>query len=275
MSTEFMTHLPPPGLLVKSYDPSKSYHDQPQDVPSIFLEAMSVRELVFVQEQKVLLENEFDTDDARSWHWVTYVSVGSSSKSSVDKSPALILPPSPRDKSAKRNSSTAHRLAVGTVRLVPPPHPPHPTPGTTHSINLAATIPLSESRRDSATNNAHEPYVKLGRLAILAPYRKLGLARLLVEGCLEWAAAHPEEIVPSARASSIERQAAQADDDESARALTANGAWKGLVLVHAQKHLEFLYARWSFVKDDTLGTWFEEGIEHIGMWRRLSIKERR
>jgi len=33
---------------------------------------MVVREAVFVDEQKVALENEFDEEDPRCWHWVLY-----------------------------------------------------------------------------------------------------------------------------------------------------------------------------------------------------------
>lgn len=40
--------------------------------PQTFLDAMLVREAVFVDEQKVALENEFDEEDPRCWHWVLY-----------------------------------------------------------------------------------------------------------------------------------------------------------------------------------------------------------
>ena len=47
--------------------------------------------------------------------------------------------------------------------------------------------------------------------------------------------------------------------------------WKGLVLVHAQVDVESMYQRLGFETDDSLGRWDEEGIEHVGMFKRISL----
>ena len=46
-------------------------------VAPLFLSALAVRVPVFVDEQHCSAEEEIDTDDARSWHWVAFVSTGS------------------------------------------------------------------------------------------------------------------------------------------------------------------------------------------------------
>ena len=48
--------------------------------------------------------------------------------------------------------------------------------------------------------------------------------------------------------------------------------WKGLVLVHAQVYIEKVWARYGFVRDESMGVWDEEGIDHIGMWKRLELR---
>jgi predicted GNAT family N-acyltransferase len=50
--------------------------------------------------------------------------------------------------------------------------------------------------------------------------------------------------------------------------------WKGLVLVHAQVQGEKMYERFGFVTDEKMGKWDEEGIEHVGMWKRIDLEPR-
>lgn len=52
------------------YDRKLPSSEQPENIPQTFLDAMEVREQVFVHEQGVPLDNEFDADDARACHWV-------------------------------------------------------------------------------------------------------------------------------------------------------------------------------------------------------------
>jgi predicted GNAT family N-acyltransferase len=68
MGTPFINFLGPTNL--NGYDRKKGCANQSSDIPQTFLDAMEVREKVFVKEQKVPLENEFDSDDSRACHWV-------------------------------------------------------------------------------------------------------------------------------------------------------------------------------------------------------------
>ncbi|KAL8932109.1 MAG: hypothetical protein Q9211_006522, partial [Gyalolechia sp. 1 TL-2023] len=45
--------------------------------------------------------------------------------------------------------------------------------------------------------------------------------------------------------------------------------WKGLVLSHAQRSVKGWWEKMGFEEDEGMGVWWEEGIEHVGMWRRL------
>lgn len=255
--SEFISFLAPPGHKIDNYNRSLPYSQQPDSVPSIFCDAMSVRETVFVKEQHVPLENELDSDDPRCFHWVTYASVGAKA------SPVV----TPQDKAGdKRKSSTASRVPVGVIRLVPPPHPPHAVPGTEHKIDNSEDAPRVPVLHDAhnagpvSSHNPHnEPYIKLGRLAVLREYRKMRLGKLLVDTALEWASKHAEEIVPPVSAMDVE--AARVDGKEG----EVSARWKGLVLVHAQKYVERTWRHYGFERDEGMGEWDEEGITHVGM----------
>jgi predicted GNAT family N-acyltransferase len=165
MASPFISMQSPVGKGVFSYDwadPKCS-----ADVPQIFVDAMDVRKEVFIDEQHCSMENEIDSDDPRSWHWVVYASVASF-KTSED---------------GRRDSETSS-IPVGTIRLVPPHHVDHSTDGN-HSDP-------AETHEGAPT----EPVIKLGRLATLKPYRGLGLSKLLVSAALNWASEHSEEILP-------------------------------------------------------------------------------
>jgi predicted GNAT family N-acyltransferase len=140
---------------------------------------------------------------------------------------------------------------VGVIRLVPPPQPPH-----SQITNPEAE---AEAEVEAVYDWTHEPCIKLTRVAIMPEYRGLGLGRRLVETALEWAAVHAAEIDEAAAliGARAERESAP--------------LWKGLVLVHAQVDVERMYARLGFVTEEELGTWYEEGIEHRGMFRRLAL----
>lgn len=125
------------------------------------------------------------------------------------------------------------KMPVATVRLVPvdPPSAEGPSHGPT------------------AMWNGREPYIKIGRLATLASHRGLGLGKLIMNETLRWAGLNREIL-------------SKGPGGE-------NNGWDGLVLVHAQKDVEHFYAGIGFVKDEGLGIWWEERIEHRGMWRRV------
>jgi predicted GNAT family N-acyltransferase len=283
MTTEFISMLPPPGASIAKYDCTRPSSDQDPSIPSTFCEAMSIREAVFVREQGVPLENELDSDDSRSFHWVVYASVGTSGGASP--------PPSTRrhrknssagsgkglmDEEGRRKSeSTASRVAVGCIRLVPPPHPPHPKPSPQHQIgsNEAASLPSSArvsdpNSRQGVNSPAHvpdEPYIQLGRLATLPQFRSMGLSRLLIKAALEYVASHPNEISPPSSPAELEKAKLEGRPEAI--------PWKGLVLVHAQTQIESLWEKYGFKRDDQLGVWDEEGIDHVGMWRRIAVKD--
>lgn len=89
-----------------------------------------------------------------------------------------------------------------------------------------------------------EPYAKIGRLATKEWFRGKGFAKALVQESLRWAAGHHEEVGRGQK-------------------------WRGLILAHAQIGVEGWYRNLGWVKDEGMGQWFEEGIEHVGMWKRL------
>lgn len=227
---------------------------------------MEVREEVYVKEQNCSLENEVDNDDAKSFHWVVYASVGTTSSPPPSSNTAATG--GAKGDERRVSESTASRVPVGTIRLVPPPHAPHagaepPSPST-------QATDVDPSRSDSKTPSPNsfrepkEPYIKLGRLSTIAPYRGIGLSKLLYNAAVNWASLHPEDIIPPISPAELE-----------ARKLEGKGepdVWEGLVLAHAQVNVQGLWEKFGFVADKKMGTWVEEGIEHVGMWKRLPVR---
>lgn len=146
--------------------------------------------------------------------------------------------------------STNNPIAV--IRLVPPPQPPHEH----------LTHPESSSQLPQY-DWAHEPCIKLTRVAVMPEYRGRGLGRELVETALAWAAAHASEI-DAAIQREVESPALKKDE-------LGPFKWNGLVLVHAQVDVEQMYQRLGFETDDSLGKWDEEGIQHVGMFKRIPL----
>jgi predicted GNAT family N-acyltransferase len=275
--TEFLTMLPPPRGDLAEYDNTRPYNKQTAPIPQIFRDAMSVREEVY-GEQGVPLEAEFDADDARSWHWVVYASVASTA-SSPPKDMRTDTPTNSADE-ARRSSASGTRLPVGTIRLIPGPHAPNPylanSEGKSADKHADASPPPGT---ESPHEEPEEPYVKLGRLAVLGPYRKLGLAKLLINTALDYAAKNHEDIYEPPSATTMEMASLRRDSVPEAM------AWNGLVMIHAQASLKTLWERYGFseeLKNDKGEVviakepqWIEEGIEHVGMWRRLKIDNSR
>lgn len=185
MDTPSIAHLGPSKL--DGYDRSRSCDEQDprHGIPRAFCDAMAVREAVFVGEQAVPLEYEHDADDARSCHWVVYA-------------PAAPLAP--------ETAAAVASVPVGTLRIVPYPQPPHPVPGGRYVDNelveasAAAAAAEAESTQwrllpgvDRATtfHDGREPYVKVGRLAVLSQYRGRGLAGQLWRATRQWLEENP------------------------------------------------------------------------------------
>lgn len=273
--TEFVNIQPPAKAALDGYNNSLPCSKQTIDIPQTFRDAMAVREEVY-GEQGVPLEAEFDEDDARSWHWVAYASVATSS-GSPPKAMRPISHNTPAD-DARRASATASRVPVATIRLIPPPHGPNKYVEKQHE---ADRHPDSDPPNgDSEKNYTIEPYVKLGRLAVLAPYRKLGLGKLLINSVFEFATKNWEKIYRPPSPTAIE--VAQMQGHNNQREIT----WNGLVMIHAQANLQGMWEKQGFREElrNPLGEieaaaephWMEEGIEHVGMWKRLLLeKEKR
>ena len=140
--------------------------NQPPHIPRTFLDAMSIRESVFVHEQKVPLSLEADSDDSRSCHWVAYLS----------------------------------SKPVGTVRIVPFPQDLHPLPGSAWDLpeddSGEPVLEVVEKgfRVDRATSlhDGREAYVKFGRWAVIKEARGMGISTKLIEAVEEWLRQNPK-----------------------------------------------------------------------------------
>ncbi|KAK2013787.1 acetyltransferase [Colletotrichum eremochloae] len=293
MGTPFVSLLEPTRL--DAYIRGVSHDEQSPAIPKEFCDAMEVREAVFVEEQKVPAENEFDADDSRACHWVAYASVNKVVQKEVLDAAGNIVKP--------RRSST-RSTPIGTIRLVPFPHAPHPKNGGVYwdgvlkedpdaagqSENTATTTKSSaeeqqtdtaaehvgEERRVSVTkvcvpdratklHDGKEPYVKLGRLAVVREFRGHRIARLLVTTALEWLRTHPGYFNLSIKEMGLEQMGAASAEEVP--------KWKGLVCVHAQAAVVGAWEKFGFQVDEDMGTWWEEGIEHKGMFLRLEFEE--
>lgn len=250
------------------------------NIPGTFLDAMKVREQVFVQEQGVPLEYEFDDDDSRSCHWVIYASVNKT-VTPEERDPAtgeLIKP---------RQSETSS-VPIGAIRLVPFPHPSHPRDGAVYADNKLVCAPPGDEaenndqgaeeedqpdgsppsfgKRDRCTSlhDGVEPYVKLGRLCVIKEFRGARIAGMLAREALDWICRHSDYFNPSVAALGLETLGVDANGGSIPK-------WNGLVCVHAQVQVVPTWQRLGFIIDEKMGKWIEEGIPHVGMFQRLQI----
>ncbi|KAL5328891.1 hypothetical protein ACEPPN_002400 [Leptodophora sp. 'Broadleaf-Isolate-01'] len=277
MGTPFITFLGPSNL--DTYDPSKRSSEQADTIPKTFLDAMEVREQVFVDEQSVPLENEFDPDDHRSCHWVIYASINTITDPEVKDAAGNII---------TRKKSTTRSTPIGTIRLVPFPHPPHPEPGSKYTADALTTNPnstpdinptstsLSPSPSTNPPPSTHdrpttfhdgkEPYIKLGRLALLREFRGSGIAKMLVSAAVTWMGQNATYFNPSVLEMGVDRIVAAAQGQVAP-------VWKGLVCVHAQEQVVKVWRKWGFELDEGMGMWDEEGINHVGMFMRMDLEK--
>lgn len=252
-SDPIFIRIPPPGPLVQQIRKSTSISrgsSVPTDNRLLLSAALSVRFSVFVHEQRCSAENEVDADDARSWHWVAFATPKDHLSKSVNGSLEMM-------EIENRNYGTREAtgdgiVAAAAIRLVPVSSPVASLDGDgSHKEQV-------EGPRHGPTTmwDGQEPYIKLGRLATLTSHRGLSLGSRLVAMALEWADTHRE----------ILRRTEVVDEEK--REGTGDG-WDGLILVHAQKGVQGFWTKVGFCKDEGMGEWWEEGIKHVGMWKRL------
>lgn len=164
----------------------------------------------------------------------------------------------------RRKQSVTRTTPIGTIRLVPFPHPPHPEPGSSYAADALETGPAVSKTlpniadRETTYHDGIEAYLKLGRLAVLKEFRGSGIAKMLVSSAMTWCQQNASYFNPSPTALA-------ANLDEVPR-------WKGLLCVHAQEEVVKVWAKWGFKLDDKMGSWVEEGIRHRGMWNRLNFE---
>lgn len=229
----------PPESQLTLYNRRLPASQQSPSIPSVFRDAMDIRDAVFVKEQKnVPLVHHIDPGDARSQHWVIYAS-------------------SPETQS----SQSPQPQPVGTVRLAPFPQDPHPEPGGVYEApgedapvedsRTFFTSPPQEYKIDRATSlhDGKEPYLQIGRLCILEEFRGHKFADVLIQTALKWA---------SENAGVFKR---------------GNLEWKGLVCVHASERAVTTWQRNGFVIDQLMGSWKLTGAKHFGLFLRLKIEK--
>ncbi|KAL3427306.1 acetyltransferase [Phlyctema vagabunda] len=206
---------------------------QASTIPQTYCDSMTVREHVFVYEQKAVpIKHHTDADDARSYHWVLYASTSE---------------------------------CIGTIRLIPFPHyygfaepgasynaPSDDVPAEDSRIVFGAPLPKYVPLQPTSLYNGIEPFVKLGRLSVIRQFRGHQYADLLIGAALDWAKANPDKVGPRG---DLPR-------------------WEGLVFITAQVGALKTWQRNGFVTDEKMGFWYEAGMKHVGMWKRLALQAR-
>ncbi|KAJ8116359.1 hypothetical protein ONZ43_g4463 [Nemania bipapillata] len=289
MGTPFLERIERPKL--DGYDAKLPCDKQSPDIPSGFIDAMSVREAVFVKEQGFPLEIEQDRDDRRSCHWVIYASVKTTIEPE-ERDPATNSVIRPRRSETKT-------LPIATLRVVPFPHDAHPTNGSrwvggnleydrsdenrrpygnnstvggtaigsrarsgTDEARLSINLPFGRDR-PTDFHDGKEPYVKLGRVAVLSEYRGLNIASQLWAAAKKWLQENPTFFNPTIRDLRLSVTPVTTDYNIP--------KWNGLVCVHAQEAIVEVYERWGFKVDEAFGRFYEDGVPHVGMFQRLDI----
>ncbi|CAD6578282.1 MAG: hypothetical protein ASARMPRED_008672 [Alectoria sarmentosa] len=138
----------------------------------------------------------------------------------------------------------ADSVPAATIRLIP---------ARTHAAAAAADdgekAVAGPDYKNSRLWDHEEPFAMIGRVATQKEFRGRGYGRVLVEEALRWAGGNGGEV----------------RGDKGVE-------WKGLLLAHAQVEVEGWYAGLGWRTDEGLGRWDEEGIPHVGMWRRVEVQ---
>lgn len=267
-------------------------------MPQLFLAAQKVRFEVFVIEQHCSAANEIDTDDATSWHWVIYAlpSPPAHDRPRAWLETSLIgkVPDGEEEGHYFNNNNYKYVnnikdkelgsvIPVATIRLVPfSPSYSAPAPPSGEGGAAAEQQPTHTATK---MWNGKEAYIKLGRLATLRSHRGFGFGRVLIDSALKWAVENASTLLSVRRQPCVIGSGEEEEGkdftaitdghekgEEEEEAEEEGNGWNGLVLVHAQRNMEGWYRSvGGFVNDEGMGVWMEEGIEHVGMWRRLEF----
>lgn len=174
------------------------------------------------------------------------------------------------DNIVQRKRSVTRTTPIGTIRLVPFPHAPHPEPGSKFTFDGSeddsTNPPPYITDRATTYHDGVEPYIKLGRIAVVKEFRGAGISKILANAAITWAQQNPTYFNPSVLEMGMEKMGATRTNEIP--------VWKGLACVHAQEQVEEAWAKWGFEKDEGMGTWDEEGITHVGMFKRLHIENK-
>lgn len=240
----------PLGPSITKYDrelPPNAQHETSSTatVDQTFIDAMTVREEVFVKEQGVPLENELDDDDANCIHIVLYADRDHNSAGMTPKAMDLV------------SIDNGPRQPVGTIRIIPAQDELHTQfdkhrhiDGTAYTGNVQSSV-----------YHGGESFILLGRLAVRSSQRGRRFADALVNAAMNHAATNPQKVF-----SAVSQAIAHDDTIPSQPA-----PWRGLVQIHAQKQVQKFWAKFGFETDEGLGTWDEEGIDHVAMWSRIAL----
>ncbi|ESZ91529.1 putative acetyltransferase, GNAT family [Sclerotinia borealis F-4128] len=152
----------------------------------VFKDSCHIREQVYVHEQQAVpLVHHLDNDDARSVHFVIYAPIITPVASTIT------------------NTQQEH-IPVGTIRLLPYPDHIRPLPNSRIITALPdaeisppshlffQSHPPYQIDKASTLYDGIEPYIRLGRLAVLPEYRGQGYADSLIQVAMKWAAEHPK-----------------------------------------------------------------------------------
>jgi hypothetical protein len=299
MGTPFIALLGPTSL--EGYKRTLPHDQQTSPyIPPLFKDAMNVREAAFAADHhQPGWAEQYDDDDARSCHWVIYASENKTIElEERDPDTDIVIRP---------RRSVTRSLPIGTLRIVPFPHPPHPKDGARYighvlqpaeegaggggnsgrtdgnssqrgSTNTTAAQALNtviERRRTWAMafkpdrktdfHDGKEPYVKLDRVAVMPEFRHHRQIPVeLWNAAKKWLHENPTAFDPSIKELGMDLMKVASTYDIP--------KWNGLVCLHAQESLVDVYERWGFRVDKGMGTWYEDGIPHVGMFQRLKVK---
>lgn len=254
MATPFIKVLEPSSDVKKyRYDVPRASQDA--SVPATFLDAMSIRNTVYVEEQGVSAAREFDRHDSRSVHIVAYASVNDRSQDRTTSDPM---------------NSTATTLPVATIRIVPFPHPPHPVPGSSCFDDNVDADHCEENgayscvvEKATSLHDGREVYIKLARLAVLPEFRHFKLGGRMVREALQWLNVNRTFFNPSITQ--------LGDGKLTISTLNDLPSWQGLIGAHAQLRVVKFWESCGFIVDEAMGSWTEERIPHVGVWYRLTF----